>query len=331
MARKGLFTVVIIDEAQRLSMETLEQLRLLSNLEMADRKLLQIIFVGQMELERMLEKPELRQLNQRISVRFETKPFPRKDTEEYIRHRLRIAWAIPRLQFKKAAFRAIYRHSKGYPRLINMICDRALWCAYQEESYVVTAKIVRRGLKSIKERSPGRISVWARRLLPIAGIVVLVLLIIFLLVSKNVIPSARVVSPRASPLPASAATPNEPTSRQTETPRAAAEPAVPRVGATKVTDPQPATPAETAKLPSRTRYILQTAAFRESGNAKAASEELKARGIPSFVEYHETESRRGWFVVHAGPYTDRATALQAASDLEVTLGKKPLLRRLAAK
>jgi general secretion pathway protein A len=182
MARKGLFTVVIIDEAQRLSIETLEQLRLLSNLEMADRKLLQIILVGQLELEQMLEKPALRQLNQRISVRFETKPLNRKETRDYIRHRLRIAWAIPRLQFKKGAFNTIYRLSRGYPRLINMICDRALSHAYQQESYDVTAKMVRRSYRAIKERSPGRTSIWIRRLILVAGAVVLALLITLLLV-----------------------------------------------------------------------------------------------------------------------------------------------------
>jgi general secretion pathway protein A len=186
MARKDLFTVVIIDEAQRLSIETLEQLRLLSNLEMAKQKLLQIIFVGQMELEQMLEKPELRQLNQRISVRFETKPFPKKDAEDYIRHRLRIAWAIPRLQFKKRAFNTIYRLSRGYPRLINMICDRALSCAYQEESYDVTAKMVRRGFRAIKERSPSRTSIWIRRVIPLTGALVLALLIILLLLRRSV-------------------------------------------------------------------------------------------------------------------------------------------------
>ena len=182
MARKGLFTVVIIDEAQRLSIETLEQLRLLSNLEMADRKLLQIILVGQLELEQMLEKPALRQLNQRISVRFETKPLNRKETRDYIRHRLRIAWAIPCLQFKKGAFNTIYRLSRGYPRLINMICDRALSHAYQQESYDVTAKMVRRSYRAIKELSPGRTKIWIRWLVPIAGAVVLALLITLLLV-----------------------------------------------------------------------------------------------------------------------------------------------------
>ena len=215
MARKGLFTVVIIDEAQRLSMETLEQLRLLSNLETASQKLLQIILVGQVELRQMLEKPELRQLNQRISVRFETKHLNRKCTGDYIGHRLRVAWAIPRLRFKKGAFNTIYRLSRGYPRLINMICDRALSCAYQEESYDVTAKMVRRGYSAIKALSPGRTKIWIRRLLLVAGAVTLALLIIPLLELKRVTPGTGSTSqPTLAPPSSTAAALNEIRSRQ---------------------------------------------------------------------------------------------------------------------
>jgi general secretion pathway protein A len=195
MARKGLFTVVIIDEAQRLSIETLEQLRLLSNLETANQKLLQIIFVGQAELERTLKKPELRQLNQRISVRLATQPLSRKDTGAYIRHRLRVAWAIPRLRFKKRAFKVVHRLSRGYPRVINMICDRALYYAFQRESYIVTPKMVRRSFKSIKKLDRSRGPIWIRRLILLAAGLILTLLgLILFLMWKNVIPAKASVS-----------------------------------------------------------------------------------------------------------------------------------------
>jgi general secretion pathway protein A len=328
MARKGLFTLVIIDEAQGLSMETLEQLRLLSNLETANQKLLQIIFVGQAELVQMLERPELRQLNQRISVRFETKPLNRKETSDYIRHRLRIAWAIPRLQFKKGAFDTIYRLSGGYPRLINMICDRALSLAFREEAYVVTAKTVRRGFRSIRELAPSRTSIWLRRLIPVAVAVALVLLIILLLKASNLIPST---GPGSPPAPASAMSPVRPPvqtgSGQDARPPAATATTAPAQILPAPKRSLPAAAAKTAPVPDRREYILQTSSFRESVSARSASKELKARGIPSFFDQHKNGPGGEWYRVYAGPFSDPSAAMQAASALETALGEKPLLRQ----
>ena len=332
MARKGLFTVVIIDEAQGLSMETLEQLRLLSNLETANQKLLQIIFVGQLELEQMLEKPELRQLNQRISVRFETKPLDRKETRDYIRHRLRVAWAIPRLQFKKRAFNTIYRLSGGYPRLINMLCDRALSLAFRKESYVVTPKMVRRGFMSIKELHPGRASKWVRRLVPIAGAVLLALLIILFLISKDVIPDTGTVpAPAHAPAGSTVAAQNSDTSAQAVAPPARGAPSVSAQAQPLAEKPRTNVAAFTRAESGRKEYILQASSFRESGSARAASDGLKARGIPSFFDRHNSGTDGGWYRVYAGPFSELSDAMQAASALEADLGVKPLLRRRPAK
>jgi general secretion pathway protein A len=149
-AQEDAFTVLIVDEAQNASMNLLEQLRLLSNLETAKKKLLQIIFVGQLELDRKLKMPSMRQLNQRISVRFETKSLSREDTERYIRRRLAAAGGAPRLHFGSGAFRSIWKHSDGYPRLINLVCDRALLIGYNERSRVITRRIVRKAAKSLR-------------------------------------------------------------------------------------------------------------------------------------------------------------------------------------
>lgn len=168
-AQEDIFTVLIIDEAQNMSLQLLEQLRLLSNLETAKKKLLQIIFVGQLELYKKLKSPSLRQLDQRISVRFETKALNREDTERYIRHRLAVAGGAPRLRFGTGAFRSIWRHSKGYPRLINLICDRALLGGYTERSSSITPRIVRRAARSLEGRDEGGLSVspgWFRRAIP---------------------------------------------------------------------------------------------------------------------------------------------------------------------
>ncbi|HTY64781.1 MAG TPA: AAA family ATPase [Acidobacteriota bacterium] len=166
---ENVFTILIVDEAQNISLDLLEQLRLLSNLETAKRKLLQIIFVGQLELDRKLRSTSLRQLNQRISVRFETKALSRTDTELYIRHRIAVAGGAPKLRFDPGAFKIIWRYSQGYPRLINLICDRALLAGYSARSAVITSKLVRRaalGLQ-VKEQLKSNVpSSWFRRFVP---------------------------------------------------------------------------------------------------------------------------------------------------------------------
>ncbi len=154
-AENNMFTVLIVDEAQNVSLTLLEQLRLLSNLETAKKKLLQIIFVGQLELNSKLKLPSLRQLDQRISTRFETKALSKEDTELYIRHRIAAAGGAPRLFFGAGAFKSIWRHSKGYPRLINLICDRALLTGYNERSRVITRRIINRAAKSLQGMEDG--------------------------------------------------------------------------------------------------------------------------------------------------------------------------------
>lgn len=126
---KGRHTVLIIDEAQNLSAEVLEQMRLLTNLETNERKLLQIILLGQPELARMLERPELRQLSQRIVARYHLGPLTRAEVAAYVRHRLEVSGAQRQL-FPAALMGRVYRLSGGVPRVINVLCDRALLGAY---------------------------------------------------------------------------------------------------------------------------------------------------------------------------------------------------------
>jgi general secretion pathway protein A len=180
-ALEDVFTVLLIDEAQDVSTLLLEQLRLLSNLETAKKKLLQIIFVGQLELDQKLKAHSMRQLNQRISVRFETRTLTREDTERYVRHRLAVAGGAPRLRFGTGVFRSIWRYSRGCPRLINLICDRALLGAYTERSLVIARRHVRRAALSLQGKEEGvRLSPgWLRRLMPFL-IPVILLLSVFL-------------------------------------------------------------------------------------------------------------------------------------------------------
>jgi general secretion pathway protein A len=123
-------TLLIIDEAQNLSAEMLEEVRLLSNLETPSSKLLQIMLVGQPELAEMLARPELRQLRQRIVMRHRLRPFTREETATYVQERLRIAGFTGKELFEKRALQRLYEVTGGVPRLVNVVCDGALLLGY---------------------------------------------------------------------------------------------------------------------------------------------------------------------------------------------------------
>ena len=139
---KGRRVVVIVDEAQNLSAETLEQVRLLTNLETASQKLLQIILIGQPELREVLSRVELRQLAQRITGRYHLAPLTKSETASYVHHRLRVAGANGEI-FNSAALREVHRLSSGIPRIINVICDRALLGAFTQEQHRIGPSLVR--------------------------------------------------------------------------------------------------------------------------------------------------------------------------------------------
>lgn len=145
---KGRRTVLIIDEAQNLSRDVLEQLRLLTNLETNTEKLLQILLVGQPELDNMLTQSDLRQLAQRITARYSLMSLYPHETSDYIGHRCRVAGAKNEL-FSPAAMRSVHRYSGGVPRVVNMICDRALLGAYARSLSRVSAGVVRRATGQI--------------------------------------------------------------------------------------------------------------------------------------------------------------------------------------
>ena len=137
-------TVLMIDEAQHLGFEVLEQIRLLTNLETDEKKLLQIILTGQPELASMLARPELRQLNQRITARFDLTPLNTQETQAYVRHRLQIAGLSDgREIFSQGALREVYRLSGGVPRVINLLCDRAMMGAYGRDQSAVSAGLIK--------------------------------------------------------------------------------------------------------------------------------------------------------------------------------------------
>ncbi len=134
--------ILIVDEAQNLKASLLEQIRLLSNLETEKEKLLQIVLVGQPELREKLKSSKLRQLRQRISVRYHILPLDRNEIDNYIRHRLSVAGSSNCLKFDKEAIEEIYRYCQGIPRLINILCDKTLLAAYVAQSRTITQEMV---------------------------------------------------------------------------------------------------------------------------------------------------------------------------------------------
>lgn len=150
--KEGRDVVLVIDEAQDLDGELLEQVRLLSNLETDSRKLLQIVLIGQPELKEKLEQRSLRQLRQRITVRYHLAPLTRPETERYVHHRLRVAGANSRPTFSRWALWQVHRYSRGVPRLINAVCDKALLCGYVAGTDRLRLTHVRRAVRELEGR-----------------------------------------------------------------------------------------------------------------------------------------------------------------------------------
>ena len=160
----GAGALLIIDEAQNLPRQVLEQIRILSNLETDKEKLLQIVLVGQLNLKDLLRSPELRQLDQRVSIRYELKPLTREETSAYIAHRLTIAGGGAVVSFAPKALDLVHRYTGGIPRLINLVCDRALLGGYSARTNRITPEIVGAAAAGLDLAMPARSMFgWLRR------------------------------------------------------------------------------------------------------------------------------------------------------------------------
>lgn len=146
--------VLIIDEAQNLKKNILEEVRLLSNLETQKEKLFQIVLVGQPQLKLKLSSPELAQLKQRIAIRYHILPLEEDEISNYIQHRLRVAGSSGDITFSEDALAEIYSFSKGVPRLLNMICDRSMLLGYVKEIWTFGGEIIRRAIAEIEDFRP---------------------------------------------------------------------------------------------------------------------------------------------------------------------------------
>jgi len=159
----GRTVVLVIDEAQNLETQVLEQVRLISNLETKTDKLIQIVLAGQPELAELLNRSELRQISQRITVSYHLAPLDFEDTRTYIEHRLEVAGDWRAASFTPQALQRVFRHSGGTPRLINVVCDRALLFGYIEESREISGRMVNAAIAEIKRENGSRIFLRPRK------------------------------------------------------------------------------------------------------------------------------------------------------------------------
>lgn len=197
---QGLRVVVVIDEAQNLSKEALEQVRLLTNLETPTQKLLQMVLLGQPELRDLLDRPELRQLAQRITARFHLTPLDADEVEAYVRHRVAVAGAT-RFPFTRLAVKRLHHHSGGVPRLINVIAERALLAGYARDEHPVGERLVDLAAREVLVRPLRRLP---KPSMPVVvGALLLVAIGLFALAPRRaLVPAPAEVSPTLEmPLP----------------------------------------------------------------------------------------------------------------------------------
>lgn len=177
---RGGNAVLLIDEAQNLSHTVLEQIRMLSNLETEREKLIQIVLVGQSELKELLAAPSLRQLNERIMVRYDLKPLESTDVQGYVEHRLVVAGGHRNLRFADGVFKKLYSYSQGNPRRINAVCDRALLIAYVKEKHTISKTMVGKAIEELhgELRTEPVVSDWSWKKLASSTLLLLLLMIV---------------------------------------------------------------------------------------------------------------------------------------------------------
>lgn len=271
-------SILIIDEAQNLPLPVLEEVRILSNLETEKEKLLQIILMGQVELKEKLSLPRLRQLNQRISIRYHLQPLGREEVPRYIQHRLTVAGSSGDIHFTSGALREIYDYSQGIPRLINLASDRALLAGYAEQSREIRRQTVIKGLKSLEgeETSPSRGVLRHRLTLGLAG---LLLFFLGLLFGTLFLDPDRAMLKKIS-------------------------------GADPPRPPTPATEAKTQQEGPQggSFYTLQLGSYKTEAEALEVAERVKATGYPLFLAKADASDGASRHRLYLGKFAHKAEA-----------------------
>jgi len=295
--------ILIIDEAQNLPMSVLEQIRILSNLEADKEKLLQIILVGQLNLVPLLRSPEMRQLDQRVSIRYQLDPLDEEGVASYIAHRLTVAGGSGAVRFSRKAVEKIHRLSGGIPRLINLICDRALLAGFAERANRISADMVMDAADSLDVQQPvaavkrARWNWLASRAQVFAGAAV-VLLACAMAVGVSAFMYERFA---------------------TQVARAEAVHPAPNPASTAV-----ATPVVDRSLPPNTPFTILVGAYplddpQTATDIRSTTEWLEAAGMRVYYAPIQSASGVQWQRVLAGTYADDAAARADAERLKFAM------------
>ena len=310
--------LLIIDEAQHLAPQVLEQIRILSNLETDKDKLLQIVLVGQLNLRDMLKAPNLRQLDQRISIRYELTPLNGEETAAYVAHRLSVAGGGSAVSFAPKALELVHRYTGGIPRLINLLCDRSLLGGYSARTSLITPDIVRTAAAGLELRT-ARVPVgpWLRRSAAAFAAGAAAMAVLAAGVGYGVI----ALQARAAASRAGAAEPQGQRAAAVTPPAAAPRPAAVSPPASAPVDQAAAaagpTPLSTSgrseEIPSAAQagvasYSVLVASFRQESEAATLTRELGDLGFQVRTARVESSGRGVWHQVFTGPYTDLGLA-----------------------
>src|SRR4051794_7758625 len=299
--------VLIIDEAQNLPLPVLEQIRILSNLETDKEKLLQIILVGQLNLQTLLRSPEMRQLDQRISIRYELEPLDQEAVGAYVAHRLMVAGGHAAVSFAPAALQQVHYWSGGIPRLINLICDRALLAAFSIRENRITPAMVAHAAENLDVQVPvSKRLRWFRRKAPLAAAAAVVLASSTMAVAASTYVYQR--SPPADRLLA-------------PSPERPALPPHPAIGLTEATAAPGVMADVNRELPADAAFTILVNSFRvglESTFEDVASttQWLETSGFRVFYAEVDLGPRGRWRRVLAGAYSDSRAALRDVQRLK---------------
>jgi general secretion pathway protein A len=330
--------VIMIDEAQRLNARVLEEIRLLTNFETDEAKLLQVVLVGQPELDEMLREPAMQQLNQRVARRVELQPLSVSEVNDYVERRLTVAASAEALagkdetnaelassvRFTPEAIESIAEISRGIPRLVNTVCDRALDAAYERSTRVVDRDSVLEAAQRLRVDLPGELAgPRDSRLRWIAAAVAGLLIVAgaawwFLPRTSEIMPErtptsrapAAPAGKDAQPEPGTASTAADPPGTPAPAPAASAGQAA------APAPPQPTTPAAPAPATRRPAaadgFQITVASFRTEQRADDVVAAIGAMQVPVAVR---TDSKGTWFRVVAGPFANREAATAAQQVL----------------